>query len=73
MIRRLDWLALMQYGAIFFVLEKLAAVSGVSNPQVYAAMRGVSLAEFQKTRNAAVTYGTGGQETHAQVEASGKK
>jgi gallate dioxygenase len=63
----------MQYGAIFFVLEKLAAVSGVSNPQVYAAMRGVSLAEFQKTRNAAVTYGTGGQETHAQVEASGKK
>lgn len=73
MIRRLDWRALMQYGAIFFVLEKLAAVSGVSNLHVYAAMRGVTLEEFQKTRNAAVTYGTGGQETHAQVEASGKK
>ncbi len=73
MIRRLDWRALMQYGAIFFVLEKLAAVMGVSNLHVYSAMRGQTLDEFQKTRNAAVLYSVGGQETHAQVEASGNK
>ena len=40
MIRRRDWQALIHYGAIFFVLEKLAAVVGVSNLHVYAAMRG---------------------------------
>jgi gallate dioxygenase len=72
MIRRLDWRAMMQYGAIFFVLEKLAAVKGVSNLHVYAAMRGQTLEDFQKTRNAAVLYSVGGQETHAQVEASGR-
>ncbi|MFM1886404.1 MAG: hypothetical protein RL026_1561 [Pseudomonadota bacterium] len=72
MIRRLDWLALIRHGAIFFVLEKLAAVSGVPNPAVYAAFRSMTLDEFQKTRNAAVTYGVGGKETQAKVEASGK-
>jgi gallate dioxygenase len=56
MIRRRDWQALIRYGAIFFVLEKLAAVSGISNLHVYAAMRGQSLEEFQKTRNAQVLY-----------------
>jgi gallate dioxygenase len=70
MIRRRDWRALMQYGAIFFVLEKLAAVTGVSNLHVYAAMRGQSLEDFQKTRNAQVVYGVGGTETQAKVEAS---
>lgn len=71
MIRRLDWRAMMQYGAIFFVLEKLAAVKGVSNLHVYAAMRGQGLDDFQKTRNAAVLYSVGGRETHAKVEAGG--
>ena len=47
-----DWRGLMHYGVIFFLLEKLAAVIGVSNLHVYAAMRGQTLAEFQKTRNA---------------------
>jgi gallate dioxygenase len=73
MIRRRDWRALMQYGAIFFVLEKLAAVTGVSNLHVYAAMRGQSLDDFQKTRNAQVLYGVGGQEAQAKVEASGSR
>ena len=73
MIRRLDWIALLRYGAIFFVLEKLAAVSGVSNPAVYAQFRGMTIDEFQKTRNAAVTYGVGGKETQNQVEASGDR
>jgi gallate dioxygenase len=73
MIRRLDWQAMMRYGAIFFVLEKLAAVSGVSNLHVYAAMRGQTLDDFQKTRNAQVLYSVGGKEAHAKVEASGDR
>ena len=52
LIRDRDWRGLMHYGVIFFLLEKLAAVVGVSNLHVYAAMRGQTLAEFQKTRNA---------------------
>jgi len=43
----------------------------VSNLHVYAAMRGQTLEEFQKTRNAAVLYSVGGRETHAKTEASG--
>jgi gallate dioxygenase len=57
MIKRRDWRAMIQYGAIFFVLEKLAAVSGVSNLHVYAAMRGQTLEEFQQSRNAQIVYG----------------
>jgi gallate dioxygenase len=52
MVRRLDWRAMIHYGVIFFMLEKLGAVVGVSNLHIYAAMRGQTLAEFQKTRNA---------------------
>ena len=70
MIRNRDWRALMQYGAIFFVLEKFAAVVGVSNLHVYAAMRGQTLEDFQKTRNQQVVYGVGGKEAQAKVEAS---
>ena len=67
MIRRRDWQALIRYGAIFFVLEKLAAVVGVSNPAVYAAFRGQSLEDFLKTRNAQVVYSVGGQETEGKI------
>jgi gallate dioxygenase len=59
LVRRLDWRGLIHYGVIFFVLEKLAAVVGVSNLHVYAAMRGQSLEEFQATRNAKIEYGVG--------------
>ncbi len=52
LITRRDWRGLIHYGVIFFLLEKLGAVVGVSNLHIYAAMRGQSLAEFQKTRNA---------------------
>ncbi|MBS1806753.1 MAG: gallate dioxygenase [Acidobacteria bacterium] len=52
LIRRRDWRGLIHYGAIFFVLEKMGAVVGVSNLHIYAAMRGESLEEFLKTRNA---------------------
>lgn len=51
-VRRRDWRAMIHYGVIFFMLEKLGAVIGVSNLHIYAAMRGQTLEEFQKTRNA---------------------
>ena len=52
LVRRRDWRGLIHYGVIFFMLEKLGAVIGVSNLHIYAAMRGQSLEDFQKTRNA---------------------
>jgi gallate dioxygenase len=52
LIRRRDWRALLHYGVIFFMLEKLGAVTGVSNLHIYAAMRGQTLEDFQRTRNA---------------------
>ena len=52
LIRRRDWDGLIRYGVVFFMLEKLGAVVGASNLHIYAAMRGDTLEEFQKTRNA---------------------
>jgi gallate dioxygenase len=52
LVRRRDWRAMIHYGVIFFMLEKLGAVVGVSNLHIYAAMRGQTLEDFQKTRNA---------------------
>lgn len=52
MVRKRDWRAMIQYGVNFFMLEKLAAVVGSSNLHIYAAMRGETLEQFQKTRNA---------------------
>lgn len=52
LVRRRDWRGMIHYGVIFFMLEKLGAVIGVSNLHIYAGMRGQSLEEFQKTRNA---------------------
>ena len=51
LVRELDWASLIRYGASFFCLEKLARVSGVSNPEIVAAMRGETLEQFLKTRN----------------------
>jgi len=62
LIRRRDWIGMIHYGVIFFMLEKLGAVTGVPNPAIYAAFKGMSLDDFQKTRNAAITYGVGGEE-----------
>ncbi|TAL98024.1 MAG: gallate dioxygenase [Paraburkholderia sp.] len=52
LVRRRDWRGLLHYGVIFFMLEKLGAVTGVSNLHIYAAMRGETLEAFQRTRNA---------------------
>src|SRR3989442_381599 len=63
LIRRRDWRGLMHYGVIFFMLEKLGAVTGVSNLHIYAAMRGETLEEFQRTRNApGALYSVAGKE-----------
>jgi len=60
MIGRRDWQAMIRYGVIFFLLEKLGAVVGVSNLHIYAAMRGQSLEDFQKTRNTKALYSVAG-------------
>jgi gallate dioxygenase len=52
LVRTLDWRGMIHYGVSFFMLEKLGAVVGVSNLHIYAAMRGETLEDFQKTRNA---------------------
>jgi gallate dioxygenase len=62
MVRRLDWRAMIHYGVIFFMLEKLGAVVGTTNLHIYAAMRGQSLEDFQKTRNAQVLYSVAGKD-----------
>jgi hypothetical protein len=50
MVRNLDWRGMMDYGASFFCLEKLARAKGVSNPEMVAAFRGETLEQFLKTR-----------------------
>ncbi len=60
-----DWRGLIHYGVIFFMLEKLGAVVGVSNLHIYAAMRGESLEEFQKTRNTKALYSVAGKDAGA--------
>ena len=56
MIRRRDWQALIRYGTIFFVMEKMGAVLGISNLHIYAAMRGESLEDLLKTRKTKALY-----------------
>lgn len=62
LVKRRDWRGLIHYGVIFFLLEKLGAVVGVSNLHIYAAMKGMSLEDFQKTRNQQVTYSVAGRQ-----------
>ena len=70
MIRTRDWIGLNRHGAIFFVLEKLAAVVGTPNPAIYAHFNSMSLGDFLNTRNTQVTYGVGGRETQEEVAAA---
>ena len=60
LVRNRDWPGLIHYGVIFFMLEKLAAVTGVSNGHVYAAMRGETLDDFLNSRNTKVMYSVAG-------------
>jgi len=61
MLRARDWRALIQYGVIFFLLEKLGAAVGTTNLHIYAAMRGETLEDFLKTRNTKVLYSVAAQ------------
>jgi gallate dioxygenase len=66
LVRLRDWRGMIHYGVIFFMLEKLGAVVGVSNLHIYAAMRGESLEAFRKTRNApGALYSVAGQDAGA--------
>jgi gallate dioxygenase len=62
LLRRRDWRGMIHYGVSFFMLEKLGAAVGTTNLHVYAAMKGMSLEDFQKTRNAQVLYSVAGKE-----------
>jgi gallate dioxygenase len=57
-----DFIGLIHYGVIFFCLEKMAAVLGMSNPDVYAQMRGESIEDFLKSRNVGIHYSVAGIE-----------
>ena len=50
LVRRRDWLGMIQYGVCFFVIEKIARVVKVTNLEMYAIMRGESFEDFLKTR-----------------------
>ena len=54
------WIDMIRRGVSFFVLEKMAAVLGVSNPAVYAAFRGETLEQFLATRKVPLTYSVAG-------------
>ncbi len=62
LVRRRDWRAMIHYGVIFFMLEKLGAVVGTTNLHIYSAMKGMTLDDFQKTRNAQVLYSVAGKD-----------
>ena len=56
LINARDWIGLIHYGVIFFSLEKMAAVIGIGNVDVYAQFRGQTLEEFQASRNVSMNY-----------------
>ena len=60
LIRGRQWIEMIRRGVIFFVLEKMAAVLGVSNPEVYAAFRGETIEQFQATRKVSMRYSVAG-------------
>jgi gallate dioxygenase len=65
LVRSRNWIGMIHYGVIFFLLEKLGAVIGVSNPHIYAEFRGETLEQFQKSRNASMLYSVAGKESPA--------
>src|ERR1051326_536610 len=72
LIRRRDWPGLIHYGVIFFLLEKLGAVLGISSLQIYASMRGLPLEEFLKTRNTKVLYSVSAEDKGTRWEQPSK-
>jgi gallate dioxygenase len=60
LVRERRWIEMIRRGVSFFVLEKMAAVLGISNPAVYAAFRGETLEQFLATRKLPLTYSVAG-------------
>jgi len=60
LVRNRKWIEMIRRGVSFFMLEKMAAVLGVPNPEVYAAFRGETLDEFMATRKVPITYSVAG-------------
>jgi gallate dioxygenase len=60
LIKGRKWIEMIRHGVNFFVLEKMAAVLGVSNPDLYAAFRGETLEQFLKTRKVPMRYSVAG-------------
>lgn len=60
MITERNWIGMIRYGVSFFMLEKLGAVTGVPNPEIYASMRGEDIETFQKSRNVSMNYSVSG-------------
>ncbi len=66
LIRERKWIEMVRRGVSFFVLEKMAALMGVTNPELYASMRGESLDDYLKTRKVPIRYSVaGGSQAHA--------
>jgi gallate dioxygenase len=68
LIKNRKWIEMIHYGVSFFMLEKMAAVLGVPNPEVYAAFRGETLEEFQATRNVPINYSVAGGSKAKQMD-----
>ncbi|GAB4260229.1 MAG: hypothetical protein Kow0013_03600 [Pararhodobacter sp.] len=60
LIKGRKWIEMIRRGVSFFMLEKMAAVVGVSNPEVYAAFRGETLEQFLATRKVPMKYSVAG-------------
>lgn len=71
LIRNRRWIEMIRRGVIFFVLEKMAAVLGVSNPEVYAAFRGETLEQFLATRKVPMRYSVSGGDRVRALAAEG--
>ncbi len=61
LVRNRQWIAMVRRGVSFFVLEKMAAVLSVSNPEVYAAFRGETIEQFLATRKVPMRYSVAGR------------
>ncbi|MBI2240839.1 MAG: gallate dioxygenase [Magnetospirillum gryphiswaldense] len=68
LIRDRKWIEMVRRGVSFFVLEKMAAVLGVSNPEVYANFRGQTLEQFLATRKVPMTYSVAGGDKVRQMD-----
>jgi gallate dioxygenase len=68
LIRNRKWIEMIRRGVSFFMLEKMAAVVGVSNPELYAAFRGETLEEFMASRKVPITYSVAGGDAAKEMD-----